>query len=339
MSSASNNKRSWPDSGVSVDKRQRLSGDDSEILELEESEALIEQVDGDDTKCRNGCIYLITNPINGKVYVGQTLNYMKRMNEHKNSGKTPKYYFSHAISKYGWENFTKEILIDDVPEEDLDNLEINYIDFYNSFGPGGYNLTIGGGGASGYRHTEEQNLAKSKRQTKNHSVDGGGTVFFCKNENKWVAICANCLTGRKHIGSYFTKDKAIEALKMYNETGQCMPSDLLRRINGSGSVTYDNQCKKWSAVASKRTGAKRIGQYFTEEKAIAALKLYNETGVCMDSDTTRRKKGTGSIAEYISKTKGIRFTAMYRSKKVGVFDTYEEAEQALKSRILDYFNK
>ena len=50
MSSASNNKRSRTGSGVSVDKRQRLSGDDSEILELEESEALIEQVDGDDTK-------------------------------------------------------------------------------------------------------------------------------------------------------------------------------------------------------------------------------------------------------------------------------------------------
>ena len=53
MSSASINKRNAPESGVSVDKRPRLSGDDSEILELEESEALIEQVDGDDTKCRN----------------------------------------------------------------------------------------------------------------------------------------------------------------------------------------------------------------------------------------------------------------------------------------------
>ena len=81
MSSASNNKRSRTDSGVSGDKRQRLSGDDSEILEFEESEALIEQVDGDDTKCRNGCIYLITNPINGKVYVGQTIDYKKRMKE------------------------------------------------------------------------------------------------------------------------------------------------------------------------------------------------------------------------------------------------------------------
>ena len=338
MSSVSNKKRSHSDSGASSDKRQRLSSDEPDVLETKESEALVEQVNGDDTKCRTGCIYLLTNPINGKVYVGQTLNYMKRMNDHKNSGKTPKYYFSYAIKKYGWENFTKEILIDNVPEEYLDNLEINYIAFYNSFKrEKGYNLTNCGGGISGYRHTEEQNLAKSKRQTKNHNVEGGGCVFFYNKNNKWVAI--ECLvSGKKHIGYYFTKDKAIEALKLYNETGQCIPSDLLRRINGSGSVTYVNQCKKWSAMASRKgskRGAKYIGQYFTKEKAIAALKLYNETGTRMPSDTTRRKKGTGSIQELISKTKGIRFTAMYRRKKVGVFDTYEEAEQALKAEYLN----
>ena len=177
MSSASNNKRSWPGSGVSVDKRQRLSGDDSEILELEESEALIEQVDGDDTKCRNGCIYLITNPFNGKVYVGQTIDYKRRMKTHEKSGKNSKQYFSRAIHKHGWENFTKEILIDDVPEEDLDNLEINYIAFYESFNrEKGYNRTKGGGGTSGYTFTEEQLQAHIQVRTKNHDVDGGGSV-------------------------------------------------------------------------------------------------------------------------------------------------------------------
>ena len=147
-------KRPAPESGVNVDKRPRLSSDDSDILETKESEALIEQVDGDDTKCRTGCIYLITNLINDKVYVGQSIEYKKRMKTHEDSGKNPKFYLGYAIRKYGWENFTKEILIDDVPEEDLNNLEINYIAFYNSFGPGGYNLTKGGGGMSGYKFTE-----------------------------------------------------------------------------------------------------------------------------------------------------------------------------------------
>jgi len=338
MSSVSNKKRSQSDSGESSDKRQRLSSDEPDVLETKESEALIEQVDGDDTKCRTGCIYLITNLITKKVYVGLTTREPEiRWQEHEYDSRNPKYHFHHSIKKHGWENFKPETLAENVPIEELNDLEFYYIDLYNSYN-NGYNSTKGGDGAVGCRHTEEQRMAKSKRQTKNHSIEGGGSVFFVNKNNKWDAM--GCyVSGHKHIGSYFTKDKAIEALKIYNETGQCIPSDLLRRINGNGSVTYDNQSKKWSARASKRTGAKHIGRYFTEEKAIAALKLYNETGARMDSDTTRRKKGTGSIAEYISKTKGIRFTTMYRSKKVGVFDTYEEAEQALKSRILDYFNK
>ena len=40
--SSTNNKRKAPDSGMSVDKRPRISSDDSEILEFEESDALIE---------------------------------------------------------------------------------------------------------------------------------------------------------------------------------------------------------------------------------------------------------------------------------------------------------
>jgi len=236
-------KRSHSDSGESSDKRQRLSSDEPDVLETKESEALVEQVDGDDTKCRTGCIYLITNLINGKVYVGQTLNYKDRMKKHEKSGKNPKYYFPYAISKHGWENFTKEILIDDVPEEDLDNLEINYIAFYNSFNrEKGYNLTQGGGGMSGYRHTEEQNLAKSKACTRNHNVEGGGSISFHKGRNKWVA--AACNTNNKHIGHFFTKEKAIAALKLYNETGKRMPSDVIRRRRGTGCITeYSTKTK------------------------------------------------------------------------------------------------
>jgi group I intron endonuclease len=297
-------KRSHSDSGSSGDKRQRLSSDDSDILETKESEALIEQVDGDDTKCRTGCIYLITNLITKKVYVGLTLNYKNRMSGHKKSGKTPKYYFSYAIRKYGWENFKTEILIDDVPEEDLSNLEINYIAFYNSFGPGGYNETKGGEGTFGRICTEEQRMAQSKRTTKNHNVEGGGCITFCKTQNKWVAIGCQ-VTGSKSIGRYFTKEKAIAALKLYNETGQCMPSDITMRRMGTGSVGYINRDKKWKATGSERTGKKHIGFYFTEEKAIAALKLYNETGARMPSDVTKRRNGTGTIKEYNAKKKGI----------------------------------
>jgi len=328
MSSVSNKKRSHSDSGESSDKRQRLSSDEPDVLETKESEALIEQVDGDDTKFRTGCIYLLTCIITGLVYVGQSIEYKKRMKTHEDSGKNPKFYLGYAIRKYGWENFTKDTLIDDVPEEDLDNLEINYIAFYNSFGPGGYNLTKGGGGVSGYKFTNEQRMAHSKRMTKNHNVEGGGCISFDSRAKKWMASGYH-VSGGNHIGEYFTKDKAIEALKMYNETGQCIPSDLRKRIPGSGCATYNNRRKKWQAIVSERTGKKLLGEYFTKETAIAALKLYNETGARMDSETTRRKNGTGCILEFLTKTKGKTYKGQIKIKnKTHCTKTYGSRKKA-----------
>ena len=271
MSSASNKKRSWTDSGSSSDKRQRLSGDDSEILELEESEALIEQVDGDDTKCRNGCIYLITNNKDGKVYVGQTLDYKRRMSGHKHSSKNPKHYFSRAIRKYGWENFTKQILIDDVPEEDLKNLEINYISFYNSFGPGGYNLTKGGEGLSGYKYTEEQLQSHIQLRTKNHDIKGGGCVSLCKTAKKWRVLGGRNNGKQIIVGLYFTEARAKEALKRYNDTGECLASDVTMRKSGTGSIS---KTKNGKFTANYKH--KHVGTFASEEEAEQALKNHIE---------------------------------------------------------------
>ena len=327
MSSASNNKRSLTDSGSSGAKRQRLSGDDSEILELEESEALIEQVDGDDTKFRTGCIYLFTNLINDKVYVGQTLHYKTRMKTHKDSGKNPTQYFGYAIRKYGWENFTKDILIDDVPEEDLNNLEINYIAFYNSFGPGGYNLTKGGGGTSGYKYTKEQCMAHSKRNTKNHNVEGGGTIWFDVARQMWKVYSFQSSGEQKRIGQYWTEEKACLALELYNKKGECMPSDMKRRRRNPGTGCI-RKLKNGRVEAAYQDI--RIDTFESEEEAELAIKKRKKDISNGEVFTIKtRKHGTGTISE---RNNG-RFRARYKGKNIGTFDTYEEAEQALKIHI------
>jgi len=313
-------KRSHSDSGESSDKRQRLSSDEPDVLETKESEALVEQVDGDDTKCRTGCIYLITNLINGKVYVGQTLNYKDRMKKHEKSGKNPKYYFPYAISKHGWENFTKEILIDDVPEEDLDNLEINYIAFYDSFNrEKGYNCTKGGGGASGFKCTEEQLKKRVKANTKNHTVEGGGCISFITSKGKWEVAGSEINGGKKNfIGSYLTKKKAEEALGEYNTTGQRILSDIVQRRNGTGSIFK----RKWGKYRAVYKG-KYVGTFDTEGEANDILEKYaNGTNV------STFKKKRGSIWK-----RGKRFRAAYKNKKIGTFASEEEADQALKIHI------
>lgn len=87
------------------------------------------------------CIYKLTSP-SGKSYIGQSIDFTRRLVEHKNPKKRslPKLY--QAIKKYGFENFTIEILETCEPEL-LNDREIYWINYYDTFN-NGYNATTGG---------------------------------------------------------------------------------------------------------------------------------------------------------------------------------------------------
>lgn len=92
-------------------------------------------------------IYKITNLINGKCYIGQSKDLVKRMNSHKTTAFDPlsHSYNNHlyrAIRKYGLENFSFDI-IEYCKIEELNEKEKMWIEHYNSFF-NGYNLTFGG---------------------------------------------------------------------------------------------------------------------------------------------------------------------------------------------------
>lgn len=104
------------------------------------------------------CIYKITNTINGKVYVGQTIKSAKaRFTEHKYFAMHKQYqrgrpHLYSAMEKYGCDNFKVEVL-ETCPRELLDEREVYWIaqcDSYNK----GYNMTLGGQGATVGRNTE-----------------------------------------------------------------------------------------------------------------------------------------------------------------------------------------
>ena len=87
-------------------------------------------------------IYLITNKINGRCYVGQSVDITRRWRQHKEAaphGHAPLYK---AIQKYGIENFDFCVL-EECSREELDSKEIQYIEQYNSYFCG-YNQTRGG---------------------------------------------------------------------------------------------------------------------------------------------------------------------------------------------------
>ena len=65
---------------------------------------------------RKGTIYCITNKINGKRYVGQTIRDLGiRFNEHCFDDRSNS-KIHQAIKKYGWQNFSCEIVEQVEPE-------------------------------------------------------------------------------------------------------------------------------------------------------------------------------------------------------------------------------
>lgn len=102
-----------------------------------------------------GQIYVHTNKITGKHYVGQTIDetvVRRWRNNGEGYNKTTR--FGRAIKKYGWDSF-EHVILPEVYEthEDLDKAEIEAIKLYDSY-KNGYNSTLGGNGSSGYAHKD-----------------------------------------------------------------------------------------------------------------------------------------------------------------------------------------
>jgi group I intron endonuclease len=89
------------------------------------------------------CVYRHTSP-SGKVYIGITCqNPIRRWAHGHGYRNNP--YFSRAILKYGWDNFTHEVLFSGLSKEDACEKEIELIRFHKSNNEDyGYNISSGG---------------------------------------------------------------------------------------------------------------------------------------------------------------------------------------------------
>lgn len=110
-----------------------------------------------------GYIYITTNLINNKRYIGQ----------HKSDKFDPDYkgsgiYLKNAFNKYGWNNFIVELLEWCYSREELDNKEVHYIKLYDAANSKEfYNESIGGQSWNGINSTksiiQKRNRIKSNK--------------------------------------------------------------------------------------------------------------------------------------------------------------------------------
>lgn len=111
-------------------------------------------------------VYLITNKINGKQYVGQTSKTLDaRWYDHIKIRLRPSCSYLHsAIDKYGSDNFIVETLATVQTKEEMNFYERALIKALGTKAPHGYNLTDGGDGGAGYVFTDEQRRKVSEAQ-------------------------------------------------------------------------------------------------------------------------------------------------------------------------------
>jgi group I intron endonuclease len=104
-------------------------------------------------------VYLITNAINSKQYVGCVLTDGKTIEQRLYNhlcGAGGATYLKRAIRCHGKEHFSIEQIGAGITPENALELEEVFIAELNTKAPNGYNLSDGGKGNPGYRFTDEQ---------------------------------------------------------------------------------------------------------------------------------------------------------------------------------------
>lgn len=210
------------------------------------------------------CVYVHINKINGKIYVGQTIHGdgpNKRWESGSGYKSSP--HFWNAIQKYGWDNFEHEIVASNLTKEEADNFEILLIKelktYDNNFG---YNLTLGGGGLSGYSLSEE-----TKRKI---SESNRGKKLSDETKRKIGIASTGRNIGRKHTKEELEKMKKKREERKYKKTkrlarsGNYVPTEETKRkiqdsshkktvlqkdFNGNILQQYDSM-----SDASRKTG-------------------------------------------------------------------------------------
>lgn len=170
------------------------------------------------------CIYMYINKVNGKRYIGQTNDFIRRHMEHKTLG-TDEQPIDRAFNKYGADNFEIVILAENLTQEQKDEYEKFFIKRYRTlvkYG-NGYNVAEGGnGGGNKFEGwTEEQKQEYSKKCSErvsgeNHPLYGTKASEETRQKKsasmkKYVQEHGNSFQGKHHTDE--TKAKISKTLK------------------------------------------------------------------------------------------------------------------------------
>ena len=213
-------------------------------------------------------IYKITNKVNGKVYIGQSIDIERRWKTHllnaKNEVQNVLLY--QAFQKYGIENFDFSI-IEEIPEEKLNEREQYWIRYYNSYigftNHNGYNMTLGADGSRGVnclsKEVEQydfdgnfiQNFLSVGEAAKKLNIDHSLISACCNKRRKSTGGFQFIYKGEEPPGPYVSKAK--KRIGLYNSEGELLQiyDSILDASNAFGcsrAAISNNLCHKTSTT-------------------------------------------------------------------------------------------
>ena len=225
-----------------------------------------------------GVVYLILNKINGKKYVGQTVQPLKvRFKEH--ARKKDNTLISNAIRKYGKENFYCGVIKTCLSKEELDYREKFFISALHTKKPYGYNLTDGGEGTVGLECTPEHcvKLAASKRGKNNPN-------YGKHPSNETRAKRSASLKGRRFSEEHRAKLAAAQTGKCYADESRVKMSTARRNSPFKNltteldkrQLTYASLADILSMARSNVTHRMRGERNFTDKDKFNLEKIFGK---------------------------------------------------------------
>lgn len=225
-------------------------------------------------------IYYWKNLVNGKGYVGKTLNLQSRMNDYvKMRFKTQRAFYA-AVKKYGLQNFTCYKVMDCCPSD----VALNYWETYwirelDTFADGGngYNLTTGGEG--GKRSEESRKKLSVAHRGKKFSVEHRKNISDALRGEK------NPFYGKKHSAETLKKMSCAQRGEKSANYGKKLSDEHRKKIgDAQRGEKNTNYGKKLSAETLKKMSCAASNMSVEHRKKISdALRGKKH------SDDTRKK--------------------------------------------------
>jgi group I intron endonuclease len=277
-------------------------------------------------------IYLITNEINKKKYVGQTIQPLSKRWQHHcwfSTTKT-KMPIALAIHKYGEENFTIRVIRKCSSQEELDRMEKYYAKRYATFSPSGYNLKAGNGRGALSDETKLKislsNTGKtcSEETRRRLSISHIGIKMSLKTRrklsrtNKGKAASPQCYERAREVNSktYYLLDPDGCPMTIINMKRFCTEHDL----------SPPNMCWMYKGAKNHHHGWKRDlikapllvrkkirNSFFWTPRMDALLGTKPDTEAAVDLGVTKGSVWCRRIKLGISAARGVAKTGLARS--------------------------